>query len=88
MTKRYRTEYCSEGAMVQGGVSIHHQAYVYKPHSCTKQAKTTALDSDDEEEELLGELIYRFSRTAQLRAAHAQLQKGNASQSFESKLMG
>ena len=81
VTKRYRTEYCSEGAMVQGGVSIHHQAYVYKPHSCTKQAKITALDfdeedSDEEEEELIGALIYKFSRTAQLRAEQAQLQKG------------
>ena len=77
-SKRCRTEDCNKGAIVQGGVSISHPTDVYKPHSCTKQAVITGLDSDDEEEELIGALIYRFSRTAQLRAAQAQLQKGNA----------
>ena len=52
---------------------------IYKPHSYTKQAKITTLDSDEDfdEEEELGALIYRFSRTAKMRAEQAQSQKGN-----------
>ena len=65
-------------ALAQNGDVYHlDEAQVYKPHSCTQRAKVTALDSDDEEE-LLGALFYKLSRTAQLRAELAQLQKGNA----------
>ena len=78
--KRCCVDGCDKLAQ-NGGICHLDEEQVYTPHSCTKPAKITALDfgeedSDEEEEELIGALIYKFSRTAQLRAEQAQLQKG------------